>query len=272
MAAPIRVGAVIYDPKVTVIWGIITEFFADNGVEMECRFYQDYALQADALIAGDVEIAWNSPLAWVDVELRTGGGCRAIAMRDTDRDRVTRILVRRDSGIDAVDALRGRTVAFGATDSPQATLLPTHLLRDHGLVAGADFQPQLHNVMVGQHGDHVGGELDALQSLMAGTADAAAVLDLNWERWSADGTASAEEVVVLASTALFDHCNFTVLDAFPADVERRWLAALFAMSYDNPQHREMMDLEGLRAWLPGRTSGYRQLSAAVAAEDFFGDR
>ena len=39
--------------------------------------------------------------------------------------------------------------------------------------------------------------------------------------------------------------------------ERRWLDALFAMRYDNPAHREMMDLEGLKAWLPGRTSGLR---------------
>ena len=31
----------------------------------------------------------------------------------------------------------------------------------------------------------------------------------------------------------------------------------------------MMDLEGLKAWLPGRTSGFGPLSDAVAAERFF---
>ena len=36
--------------------------------------------------------------------------------------------------------------------------------------------------------------------------------------------------------------------------EKAWLDALFLMRYDNPAHREMMDLEGLRAWLPGRTT------------------
>jgi len=30
-----------------------------------------------------------------------------------------------------------------------------------------------------------------------------------------------------------------------------------------------MDLEGLKAWLPGRTSGFGPLSAAVASERFF---
>ena len=41
------------------------------------------------------------------------------------------------------------------------------------------------------------------------------------------------------------------------------------MSYDNPLHREMMDMEGLKAWLPGRTSGYRDLTAAVEEQHFF---
>lgn len=61
---------------------------------------------------------------------------------------------------------------------------------------------------------------------------------------------------------------FTVRQSFDPGVERAWLDALFAMRYDEPSHREMMDLEGLKAWLPGRTSGFGALSAAAAAERF----
>jgi hypothetical protein len=31
----------------------------------------------------------------------------------------------------------------------------------------------------------------------------------------------------------------------------------------------MMDLEGLKAWMPGRTTGFGALAEAVAAERFF---
>jgi hypothetical protein len=31
----------------------------------------------------------------------------------------------------------------------------------------------------------------------------------------------------------------------------------------------MMDLEGLKAWLPGRTTGFGPLTAAVETEEFF---
>jgi ABC-type phosphate/phosphonate transport system substrate-binding protein len=62
---------------------------------------------------------------------------------------------------------------------------------------------------------------------------------------------------------------FTVRENLDKDAERRWLDALFAMRYDNPSHREMMDLEGLKAWLPGRTIGFGPLTAAVDSERFF---
>lgn len=35
------------------------------------------------------------------------------------------------------------------------------------------------------------------------------------------------------------------------------------MSYGDPEVRPLLDLEGLKRWLPGRTEGYAQLSEAV---------
>ena len=60
-----------------------------------------------------------------------------------------------------------------------------------------------------------------------------------------------------------------MLDRFPDDRARRWTDVLFRMRYDNPAHREMMDLEGLKEWLPGRTSGYVGLAEAAEEQRFF---
>jgi ABC-type phosphate/phosphonate transport system substrate-binding protein len=62
---------------------------------------------------------------------------------------------------------------------------------------------------------------------------------------------------------------FTVSSSFAPDVEERWLQTLYSMSYDNPDHREMMDLEGLKQWLPGRTTGFGPLTEAVREQHFF---
>jgi len=269
MAPPVVVGAVLYDPKVSVIWDIIRDYFEGQGCPIDVALYADYALQVEALLRGEIAIAWNSPLAWLAAQRRSGDRCRAIAMRDTDRDRVSHLVVRGEGEVDRVEDLRGKAVAVGARDSPQATLIPLGLLQRHGLEPGRDVAVRRFDVLVGKHGDHVGGERAALECLATGEADACAMLDLNWQTWTRDGTISPASHRILATTERFDHCVFTVREDFPADDERRWLGALFAMDYHDPRHREMMDLEGLTRWLPGRTSGFGPLAEAVARQGYF---
>jgi ABC-type phosphate/phosphonate transport system substrate-binding protein len=270
VSRPILVGAVIYDPKVALIWEMIQAHFEGRGRPMDYVFYSNYELLVESLLAGQVDVAWNSPLAWLDAQRRSGDACRAIAMRDTDRDRVSHLVVRWDSGIDDPSELGGKVVATGAADSPQATLIPLGLLQRHGLRPGEDFEVQRHDLLLGKHGDHVGGEREALRSLVARQAEACAMLDLNWNSWRADGTLDPDELRILATSQPFDHCVFTTAGSLPEEQEAAWLAALFEMDYENPEHREMMDLEGLRAWLPGRTSGFGALTEAVASQRYFG--
>src|SRR5262245_60692460 len=194
MAKPILVGAVLYDPQVSVIWDIIREFFEQNGCPMDVVFYTNYPLQVDALLKGHIDIAWNSPLAWLDAQRLSKGTCRAIAMRDTDRDRVSHVVVKANGPVKNVADLKGRTIAVGAKDSPQALLIPLGLLHRAGVT---DAKVKRFDVLVGKHGDHVGGERDALKCLESDGADACAMLDLNWDAWSKDGTLSPRDFRIL---------------------------------------------------------------------------
>jgi phosphonate transport system substrate-binding protein len=268
MQEPILIGAVLYDPKVSVIWDIIREFFDENGCPIDVVFYTNYQLQVEALLKGHVAIAWNSPLAWLDSQRRSKGGCRAIAMRDTDQDRVSCIVVA-ENGSKELGGLRGKTLAVGAKDSPQATLIPIGLLERQGMKAGNDFQVRRFDVLVGKHGNHIGGELEAFKSLEKGEVQACAMLDLNWQQWTANGTIDPRRFRVLATTDRFDHCVFTVRGDFSTNLEKKWLEVLFSMSYANPKHREMMEMEGLKAWRTGRTTGFGPLAEAVEKQRFF---
>jgi ABC-type phosphate/phosphonate transport system substrate-binding protein len=259
----------MYDPKVSVIWEIIRDFFESRRCPLDVVFYASYELQVDALVQGAIDIAWNSPLAWLDAQQRTGGTCRAVAMRDTDRDRTTYLVAGRDGPIETLSQLQGRAIAVGAIDSPQATLIPLGLLRRHGLEPGRDVEIRRFDVLVGKHGDHIGGELEAFHCLARHEAVCSAMLDLNWEAWTRDGTVDPNRFKVIARTPMFDHCVFTVRADLDGAAQAHWLDTLFSMRYDEPSHREMMDLEGLKAWLPGRTSGFQPLADAVAAERFF---
>jgi ABC-type phosphate/phosphonate transport system substrate-binding protein len=265
-------GAVAYAPKVVTIWEGFKQYFAQHGLAFDYILFSNYETQVEALLAGECDLAWNSPLAWVRAERLAharGMQVQAIAMRDTDCDLTSVIIVRADSSITTPADLRGNVVAVGAIDSPQATLIPLNMLREQGLVPGGAFAVQRHDLLGGKHGDHVGGELEGARALLASTADAACLIKGNYEAWIADGTLPAGATRVLAETPAFDHCNVTVgPSAAPALVER-FYALLMAMSYDDPELRPLMDLEGLTQWRAGRVEGYQPLEVAVDAARFY---
>jgi ABC-type phosphate/phosphonate transport system substrate-binding protein len=259
---------VAYDPKVVTIWDGFRDWFAGRDFAFDYVFYSNYERQVEALLAGHVDVAWNSPLAWVRAARMGRGGVRAVAMRDSDCDLTSVVVVRADSGIETVADLAGRTVAVGAVDSPQATLIPLSHLGSLGVGSG-DVVVQYHDVDVGKHGDHIGGERDAARALMAGTADAACMIDGNHLLFGVEGTLPVGSTRILAQTPPYDHCNFTVAPGAPAELVDRFVALLLDMSYDDPDVRPLLDLEGLKAWRKGRTSGYAQLERAVEEVGFY---
>jgi len=119
------------------------------------------------------------------------------------------------------------------------------------------------DVLVGKHGDHIGGERDAAKSVVAGEADAACMIDVNHLVFSRDGTLPAGKTRILAHTANYDHCNFTVLDGPRREAVNRFRDLLFSMSYEDPELRPFFDLEGLKEWKPGRVDQYALLERAI---------
>lgn len=263
--APLILGAVAYDAKVVPIWDGFRAFFESRGLPFDYVLFTNYERQVEAHLRGQIHVAWNSPLAWLQTLAaapRFGRTARAIAMRDTDQDLTSVVLVRRASGIETVKDLEGKKIGVGAMDSPQATLIPLVVLAERGVQPHEAVEVVRHDVLLGKHGDHIGGERDAVKALLAGTVDAAAVLDANHLAFAREGLFDPAEVRVLLQTGAYDHCNFTILDD-ATEAVARFTELLLEMRYDDPVVRPLLDLEGLKVWREGRTSGYDLLSRAV---------
>src|SRR6516225_2180505 len=232
-------GAVAYDPKVVTIWEGFKRYFLEQGLPFDFVLYSNYERQVEGQVAGQVDVAWNSPLAWIEAERAARASGRravALAMRDTDRDLTSVIVVRADSPIRTLSGLAGKTIAVGASDSPQATLIPLLHIADSGVAPGKDCEILRHDLLVGNH-----------------------------LAFSREGVFPAGSTRVLAQTAPYDHCNFTVLNDAPQQPVQKFLTLLLAMSYEDPSVRSLLDMEGLKQWLPGRVGGYAQLNRAVDA-------
>jgi ABC-type phosphate/phosphonate transport system substrate-binding protein len=269
MTRELVLGAVAYDAKVVPIWEGFKAYFAARGLAFDFVLYSNYERQVAAHLRGELDVAWNSPLAWLHAARAAPGRARAIAMRDTDRDLTSVVLARADGPVKTVADLRGKRVGVGAADSPQATLIPLVALADGGLAPGRDVSIVRHDLLVGKHGDHVGGEREAVKALLAGAVDAACVIDGNHAAFAKEGLYGAGQLRVVLQTGPYDHCNMTVIGDSDAEALARFRELLLAMSYDDPAVRPLLDMEGLKVWLPGRTTGYGLLDRALTPADRF---
>jgi ABC-type phosphate/phosphonate transport system substrate-binding protein len=260
----IFLGAVAYDPKVVTIWEGIRDFFREQGVHLDFALFSNYERQVQELLAGHIDIAWNTPLAHVRVKHRTGGESLSLGMRDSDCGFHSKIVVRRDAGVDSLRGLEGMTLAVGSRDSTQARILPLYFLAQEGLdlerVRLLAFDTDL-----GKHGDTGTSELDVLAAVSDGRAQAGVVGDLVWLQEQAAGRVDAQRVEVLWTTPEFDHCMFDALPTLAPAKAEAFRRTLFAMRWENPRHRLLMEMEGMRQWMPPREDGYRSLQAALAA-------
>jgi ABC-type phosphate/phosphonate transport system substrate-binding protein len=268
-------GAVAYDPKVVTIWDGFRAWLRGQGLPFDYVLYSNYERQVEELVAGRIQLAWNSPLAWVRASRLAqvaGVTLHPVTMRDTDCDLTSVIVVRGDSPVQTPRDLRGRVVATGAVDSPQATLLPLSLLRAAGLQPGGDVRVRRFDVGVGLHGDHIGGERDAARALAAGEADAACMIDSNLLLFARESVLAPGTTRIIAQTPPYDHCTMTAGPTADAALTGAFSELLLGMSYADPQLRPLLDLEGLKEWRKPRLEGYQQLERAVDESGFYDAR
>src|SRR5262245_46336433 len=129
MERPIRIGAVAYDPRVVPIWEGMRDFFKEVGPSIDYVLFSNYDSQVAALLERQIDVAWNTNLAWVKVHRRTNGACRALALRDVDAGYTTVFVARSNSGVTGLADVRGKRLALGSADSAQAAILPVHFLQ-----------------------------------------------------------------------------------------------------------------------------------------------
>jgi ABC-type phosphate/phosphonate transport system substrate-binding protein len=256
---------VAYKAQVVTIWEAFRRWFRERDFPLEYVLFSTYEEQVSALQAGWIDVAWNTNLAYVATVRATDGRCRAIAMRDTDRNWTSHLIVKADPARDVLglEGVRGRRVGFGDSDSPQAWILPAYAMDQAGFDPLVDFRGELLDQDIGKHGDTGGAEFVQLERLRAGELDACVVSD---PTWAAVCEAGADAALAIAWTSPpFHHCNFTAVADSTADHDA-FVTLLMSMDEDDPQIREPMRLEYVHRWVEPDVSGYADLMKAVALE------
>lgn len=276
MTRTIWLGAVAYDPKVVTIWeGMRRYFHTEADLPVEVVLFQSYEAQVQALLGQPddavprIDIAWNTNLAYLQADEWSSHGCRAIAMRDTDLRWMTKIVAVNGGPIATIADLKNRTLALGSRDSGHAAILPVHFLEQQGMREGTDYKTLRFNTDLGKHGDTGTSEVEVVRAVLDGRADAGAIGSPFWNTVRSEHLVPEGALTEIWSSPAFNHCMFTARPDLDPEREQRFVKALSAMSYDNPEHRAILDAEGLKRWLTPHLEGYGDLRRAAAQQGFF---
>jgi len=150
---------------------VITKWLSEQmGMDVRGFVTIDHAAAVEALRNGDADISFMGALPFVLAEAEMGA--RPL-LSEVYRGAATysgRIFVRRDSGIQTLEDLRGRTIAFADPISESGYLYPLNLFVDAGLVPGPGKADEFFN----RH-FFAGGYQQAMQAMASGLVDAAGV-------------------------------------------------------------------------------------------------
>ena len=275
MSRTIWVGAVAYDPKVVGIWEGMRRYFHEEAhLPVEVILFQSYEAQVAALQAlpGEagprIAIGWNTNLAYIQADAWSDRRCRPIAMRDTDVGWMTKIVAVTGGPIAKLADLRNRTLALGSRDSGHAAILPVYFLQREGLVEGKEYRTLRFNTDVGKHGDTGTSESEVIRAVLDGRADAGAIGSPFWNAVRGERLVPEGALTEIWTSRPFNHCMFTARSDLDPSLQQQFAQALFAMSFDNPTHRPVLEAEGLRQWLAPQLDAYAELREASAQQGF----
>jgi ABC-type phosphate/phosphonate transport system substrate-binding protein len=263
--AVIKVGAVAYAPSAVTIFEGIKRHFERQGQPFDYVLYSNYDSLVDALSKGQVDVAWNTPLAHARFHVRAGDASQALVMRDVDRGFRSVLLVRTDAGVRSPADLAGKSLVLGSRQAAESTVLPLHFLKQEGIdvkamrVLNMDGEVDL-------RGNPCSSEAHVLKALQDGRGQAGIIGERLWNHLSKEQPDQVSGLRAIWITPPFSHCVFTAAKGFDRRLAERFTSLMLAMDVNDPRTTELMKLEGTRKWLPGSQDGFQELFNVVRAE------
>ena len=262
--APVRIGAVASSPATVTVFTDLCRYLSRVGLPADFVLYSNYDMLVAALGRGEVDIAWNTPLAHAQFHVAKKRHSQTLAMRDVDCNFRSVLVARKDAGIGKLSDLAGKSLVLGSEEAAEATVLPRHFLQQ----AGVDLK-KVKLVSLDQkldlRGNPCSSEVHVLKALLEGQGQAGIVGERLWQSISQRGGKEAEQLTAVWTTPAFSHCVFTAAADFNSDRAARFSEQMLAMDRNDPQTRQVMELEGTKKWVAGSQAGFESLVEAIEA-------
>ena len=258
----VRIGAVAYAPSAVTIFEDIRRYLDRRGMPVDYVLFSHYDALVEALRKGEVDIAWNTPMAHAQYHRKAGNASQALVMRDVDCDVRSVLVVRADASIRAPEDLAGKTLVLGSRQAAEATVLPVHFLRRQGVSFD---RIKIHSLdgNADLRGNPCSSEVHVLAALREGKGQAGIIGERFWKHLSEYEPGRVSGLKVIWVSPPFSHCVFTASKDFDRELAARFTRLMLAMDPSDPMAAEAMRLEGTRRWVVGSQEGFQELLKAL---------
>ncbi|MDP4170744.1 MAG: putative selenate ABC transporter substrate-binding protein [Bacillota bacterium] len=179
----------------------VAKYLADKtGMKVEFVPSVDYAALVTAFQRGDIQLAWFGGLTGVQARSLVPGS-EAIAQRPRDAEFHSVFITQKDSGIQKLEDLKGKSFTFGSESSTSGHLMPRYYLMQAGIDANKDFDGK----------PNFSGSHDTTYKLVeSGAFKAGALNEAVWQAAVKDGKVDTSKVKVFYTTPPFFDYNWTI--------------------------------------------------------------
>jgi phosphonate transport system substrate-binding protein len=254
---PLRVGAIPdQDPEILQrLYATVAGSLSDAlDLEVSYEPVTDYTAAVSLFRTGDLDLVWFGGLTGVQARLQTSGAV-PVAQRDIDAEFHSVFVVNAATGLapsDDLTPLAGRRFTYGSETSTSGRLMPAYFLREQGV------DPEGFPGGPGFSGSH-----DATLALVAaGTYEAGVLNEQVWTSRSQEGAVDPAVVLYARTPAYHDYhwlLGPSAVERLGEDLPRRLTEYFTALSADDPDDGEVLDLFGAGSFIGTEAANYEQI-------------
>ena len=222
------------------------------GMKVEFVPVTDYAASVEGLINNKLDMVWFGGFTFVQAKHRSNNKVIPIVQREED-EKFKSVFITTDKSINTLEDLKGKTFTFGSESSTSGHLMPRSYL------LAAKVNPDTDMKRIAFSGAH-----DATVAAVAGGKVDAGALNISvWEKLVAQGKVDTTAVRVFYTTPGYYDYNWTVRSDLDPAVRKKLTDAFLALSKDDPQGKEILELQRATRFIPTKAENYTAIETAA---------
>lgn len=193
----------------------------------------DYNAAVEAMRTGNAQLVWLGAFSYVTAVERAGAECVCVKGRNGNKGYNAYIITKADSDINSLEDLKGRSFGFVDPSSTSGNIVPSNdLLTLLNLDLSFD---ELHlDGKFFKAVTYVGNHDAALQSVLQGNVDAAAISSNTYNNHIEKGNVLESDLKIVHSSVVIPGSVLSIQKDLPEDLKQK--VKDFLLSYDDDEY------------------------------------